>query len=145
MGSKTHNVVRFYRLLTRHCEAMGHALAFVGALACGSVLSSSLAHAGGFDGDNVGCAFDRPCFYGSHQEGNRVIFNFNHNGGWDLYNVRYAKAGGGENQVENISGSFTFNNVLPNRVYQLSVQGCNKHFLSGSDCSPWAEDAVTTR
>jgi hypothetical protein len=72
------------------------------------------------------------------------VFQFTAVGGWDFYNVRYAKDGG-ETQVENRSGHFTFNNVQPNRRYTISVQGCNSHFLGHSTCSPWSESSVDTR
>lgn len=96
-------------------------------------------------GPDHGCAADRPCFNGAYQSGNQVIFHFTGVTGWDFYNVRYAKVGGGENQVENRSGKFTFNNVRPNRIYTLKVQGCNSRFLGRSRCSPWVEESVTTR
>jgi hypothetical protein len=109
------------------------------------VLFPSLAHAAGFGNDTHSCAADRPCFNGNHQSGNKVIFQFTGVTGWDFYNVRYAQAGGGEKQVENRSGSFTLNNVKPNRVYTLKVQGCNSHTLARSTCSPWVAESVTTR
>ena len=108
------------------------------------VLFPSLAHAG-FGNDYVGCAADRPCFNGARQSGSKIIFQFTGVTGWDFYNVRYAQVGGGEKQVENRSGSFTFNNVKPNRIYRLKVQGCNSHTLARSTCSPWVEESVTTR
>jgi Fibronectin type III domain len=92
-----------------------------------------------------GCAADRPCFNGAYQSGNQVIFQFTGVTGWDFYNVRYATVGGGERQVENRSGTFTFNNVRPNRVYTLKVQGCNSRTFGRSTCSPWVEESVTTR
>ena len=107
--------------------------------------TAAAAQSGGFHNDTQGCAADRPCFNGYRQSGDRVIFNFTGVTGWDFYNVRYAKAGGGENQVENRSGSFTLNNVKPRRVYTLKVQGCNSHTLARSTCSPWVEQSVTTR
>jgi hypothetical protein len=92
-----------------------------------------------------GCAADRPCFNGSYQApGNKVVFEFTGVSGWDFYNVRYAKDGG-EKQVENRSGSFTFNNVASRRVYKLKVQGCKSHTLARSTCSPWVEESVTTK
>jgi hypothetical protein len=90
------------------------------------------------------CASDRPCFNESYQAGNKVIFKFNGVTGWDVYNVRYL-SGGRETQVENRSGSFTINNVQPNRVFTLKVQGCHKHTFGHSDCSPWVAESVTTR
>lgn len=100
---------------------------------------------GGFQGDTQNCPDDRPCFNQSQQVGNTVVFQFTAiGGGWDFYNVRYAKDGG-ETQVENKSGHFTFNNVLPNRHYVISVQGCNSHFLGHSSCSPWSESWVDTK
>jgi hypothetical protein len=116
------------------------------ALAAGSLgLLSTPMLAQGFQGDYQGCAADRPCFNGAHQEGNKVVFNFTGVTGWDFYNVRYKAVGGGEKQVENRSGHFTLNNVKPGRVYTLKVQGCNSHFLGHSTCSPWNEQSVTTR
>jgi len=100
--------------------------------------------AGSYLGDVRSCPADRPCFTESYQSGNKIIFRFDGIGGWDFYNVRYNVRGGGEKQVENHSGSFTFNNVQPNRVYTISVQGCNSRFLRSSVCSPWAEENVTT-
>lgn len=101
--------------------------------------------AAGFGNDTQSCAADRPCFNGYKQDGDKVIFKFTGVTGWDFYNVRYAKVGGGEKQVENRSGSFTFNNVNPHRVYTLKVQGCNSHTLRRSSCSPWVAQSVTTR
>ncbi len=92
-----------------------------------------------------GCPADRPCFNESYQAGNKVKFQFTGIGGFDFYNVRYATTGGGEKQVENRSGAFTFNNVLPRRVYTLKVQGCNSRTLARSTCSPWVEESVTTK
>jgi hypothetical protein len=103
------------------------------------------AESAGFGNDNVGCSVDRPCFTRSYQSGNRVIFQFDGVRGWDFYNVRYAQVGGGEKQVENRSGAFTFNNTQPNRVYKIKVQGCKSHTFGRSTCSPWAEESVTTR
>lgn len=100
--------------------------------------------AAGFGNDTRSCAADRPCFNGSHQSGNKLIFQFTGVTGWDFYNVRYATTSG-EKQVENRSGSFAFNNVKANRVYHLSVQGCNSHTLRHSTCSPWVQESVTTR
>jgi hypothetical protein len=81
------------------------------------VLFTGLAYAG----DTIVCAAGQPCFMGSRQEGNNIVFHFNGAGErWDYYNVRYAVAGG-EKQVENRSGTFTLNNVSrPNRVYTLN-------------------------
>ena len=109
------------------------------------VLFQGLANAQGFRGDTQGCAADRPCFNGAYQSGDKVIFRFTGVTGWDFYNVRYAAVGGGEKQVENRSGSFTFNNCKPNRIYRLSVQGCNSHTFGRSSCSPWVQESVTTR
>jgi hypothetical protein len=92
----------------------------------------------------IACAYDRPCFNASYQSGNKVMFQFTGVTGWDFYNVRY-KVVGGEKQVENRSGRFTFNNVKPNRVYTLSVQGCNSRTFRRSTCSPWVVQSVTTR
>lgn len=114
-------------------------------LACLSLSFGQSAIAGGFGNDLQLCPDDRPCFNGYHQSGNKVIFQFTGVTGWDFYNVRYRVRGGGEKQVENRSGSLTFNNVKPNRVYTLKVQGCNSHFLGRSTCSPWVEQSVTTR
>jgi len=91
------------------------------------------------------CPDDRPCFNEAYQSGNQVIFQFTGVSGWDFYNVRYRVRGGGEKQVENRSGRFTFNNVLPNRVYTLKVQGCKSRTFGRSTCSPWVEESVTTR
>ena len=109
------------------------------------VLLPTLAHAAGFGNDSQGCAASEPCFQGAYQSGNKVVFQFNGVRGWDLYNVRYAKVGGGEKQVENRSGSYTFNNVKPNRVYTIKVQGCNTHTFGRSDCTRWVEQSVTTK
>jgi Fibronectin type III domain len=109
------------------------------------VLLPSLAHAAGYGNDNVGCAVSEPCFQSAYQAGNKVIFAFNGVTGWDLYNVRYAKVGGGEKQVENRSGSFTINNVRPNRVYTIKVQGCTTHTFGRSGCTAWVEQSVTTK
>ena len=108
------------------------------------VLLPNFAHAAGYGNDNQGCAVSEPCFQEAYQAGNKIIFKFNGVTGWDHYNVRYAK-GGGEKQVENRSGSYTFNNVQPNRVYTIKVQGCNTHTFGGSDCTNWVEQSVTTR
>ena len=90
------------------------------------------------------CPDDRPCFNGARQNGNTVRFQFDGVVGWDYYNVRYRKDGG-EKQVENRSGHYTFRNVLPRRVYTLSVQGCDRRALQSSRCSPWVSQSVTTR
>jgi hypothetical protein len=90
------------------------------------------------------CPADRPCFNEAYQSGNSIIFRFTGVADWEFYNVRY-QVGGGEKQVENRSGSFTFRNVTPNRVYTIKVQGCNTRFLASSTCSPWVEKSVTTR
>ena len=109
------------------------------------LLLCGLAHAQGFHNDTQGCAADRPCFNGARQVGNRIVFNFTGICCWDFFNVRYAHVGGGEKQVENRSGSYTFTNVQPRRIYTLKVQGCNSHFMARSTCSPWVEESVTTR
>jgi len=46
--------------------------------------------------------------------------------------------------VENRSGTFTFTGTKPDRVYSLSVQGCNSHTLARSTCSPWVDGSLTT-
>jgi hypothetical protein len=110
-----------------------------------AMLLPTIARADSFGNDVQQCGADRPCFNASYQSGNQAIFRFTGvDAGWDFYNVRYPKAGG-EAQVENRSGSFTFRNVRPNRIYRISVQGCNSHFLGRSSCSPWSESSVTTR
>lgn len=98
-----------------------------------------------FGSDVQLCPDDRPCFNGSYQAGNRVVFRFNGIKGWDFYNVRYNTKGGGVKQVENRSGTYSFTNVLPHRIYTLSVQGCNSRFLGRSRCSEWVSESVTTR
>lgn len=90
------------------------------------------------------CPDDRPCFNGARQRGDTVRFQFDGVVGWDYYNLRYRKDGG-DKQVENRSGHYTFTNVRPNRVYTLSVQGCDKRALQRSRCSPWVSESVTTR
>jgi hypothetical protein len=107
--------------------------------------SPTAAMAQGFGNDNQGCPSDRPCFNGTYQSGNKVIFEFTGITGWDFYNVRYAALGGGTKQVENRSGRFTFNNVKPRSIYKISVQGCNSHPLRHSTCSPWTQQTFTTR
>ncbi len=116
----------------------------VAMLTCLSLSFCQSAIAQGFGNDTQSCPVDRPCFNGAYQSGNKIIFQFTGVTGWDFYNVRY-KVGGGEKQVENRSGHFTFNNIKPNRVYKLSVQGCNSHTFSRSTCTPWVEQSVTTR
>ncbi|BAZ40323.1 fibronectin type III domain protein [Calothrix sp. NIES-4101] len=90
------------------------------------------------------CPADRPCFNESYQSTDKVIFRFDGIKNWDFYNVRY-RVRGGEKQVENRSGSFTFKNVRPNSRYTIKVQGCNSRFLGHSTCSEWSEKSVDTR
>jgi hypothetical protein len=90
------------------------------------------------------CPADRPCFNESSQFGDQVIFRFDGIKDWDFYNVRY-RVRGGEKQVENRSGSFTFKNVRPNSSYTIKVQGCNSRFLGRSTCSEWSEKSVDTQ
>lgn len=125
------------------CRDVGTvSIALVGLILGGSVTA---AHAQGFGNDNQGCAVNAPCFTKAYQTNDgRVFFRFDGVTGWDVYNVRYA-SGGGEVQRENTSGHFAFDNIRPNRVYTLKVQGCHKHVLGRSDCSPWTEQQVTTR
>src|SRR5207249_51993 len=99
--------------------------------------------AAGFGNDTNPCAADRPCFTEARQVGDKVYFSWGVTGPWDFYNVRY-KSGGGDKQVENRSGHYHFNNVQPNRIYRISVQGCNSHTLGRSTCSPWEQASVTT-
>ena len=122
-------------------------LALFTLIACAIVLLPGVtsAQSHGFGNDNVGCAADRPCFNEAYQAGNKVVFSFTGVTGWDFYNVRYAAIGGGEKQVENRSGHYTFNNVKPGRVYTLKVQGCRSRVLAPSVCSPWVSQSVTTR
>jgi len=115
---------------------------FLSVMTCLSLSFCQSAMAGGFGNDVKLCPAGQPCITG-YQSGNQIIFKFT-NDGWDFFNVRY-KVVGGEKQVENRSGRFTFNNVKPNRVYKLSVQGCNSHTLRRSTCSPWTEESVTTK
>lgn len=96
-------------------------------------------------GDVVSCAADRPCFRPPVQQGDKIVFQFDIIKDWDFYNVRYAAAGGGEKQVENRSGHYTFNNVKPRSRYTLSVQGCTKHALQHSRCSDWVAASFTTK
>jgi hypothetical protein len=98
----------------------------------------------GFGNDTQGCAADRPCFNEAYQAGNQIHFKFTGICCWDFYNVRYAHDGG-EKQVENRSGSYTFTNVSPRMIYTIKVQGCNSHTLAHSTCSPWSEQSVRTR
>ena len=62
----------------------------------------TLAYSGNLGGDTVSCAVDRPCFSGSYQAGNKVIFNFNGIRDWDVYNVRYATGGWGKASREQV-------------------------------------------
>jgi hypothetical protein len=103
-----------------------------------------IASAGGFGDDNVTCADDRPCFNAMYESGNTVVFRFTGVTGWDYYNVRYPVNGGGDKQVENRSGSFTFTGTQPNRIYNLRVQGCNSNTLARSTCTPWVEASFAT-
>jgi hypothetical protein len=80
----------------------------------------------------------------AYQKGNKVIFKFSGGPGTNFFNVRYKNTKGGESQVENRSGSWTINKVLPNRRYTISVQGCVSHTFSHSTCSGWSRDSVTT-
>jgi hypothetical protein len=109
-----------------------------------SLVALASALAGPFGDDNHACPADRPCFNEAYQSGDQVIFRFTGVSGWEFYNLRYTIAGGGETQVENRSGTFTFTGVQSNRVYTLKVQGCNSHTLARSTCSPWSEQSVTT-
>jgi hypothetical protein len=79
-----------------------------------------------------------------YQSGNKVVFKFSGGPGTNFFNIRYKNTKGGETQVENRSGSWTINNVRPNRLYTISVQGCVSHFASRSTCSGWSRDSVTT-
>jgi hypothetical protein len=85
-----------------------------------------------------------PCVLtpGAFQSGNNIIFRWHGLG--DFYHVRYPVRGG-EKQVKNRSGSFTFTNVQPDRIYRISVQACNSRFLRSSVCTPWEETSFTTR
>jgi hypothetical protein len=80
----------------------------------------------------------------AYQSGNKVVFKFSGGPGTNFFNVRYKNTKGGETQVKNRSGSWTVNNVLPNRRYTIGVQGCVSHFLSKSTCSGWSSNSVTT-
>lgn len=113
-------------------------------MACLVLGTANQASADGFGDDTRSCAADRPCFNGVVQSGDKVIFRFTGVADWEFYNVRYAQAGGHERQVENRSGSFTFTNTQPDRIYKLSVQGCNAHAFARSTCSPWSEASFTT-
>jgi hypothetical protein len=115
-------------------------LSLVSTFSTTSVISLSVINSSAMAGNTILCPSDRPCINHAYQDGNKVIFGFNHTSGWDYYNVRY-----GVKQVENRSGSFTITNVQPNRIYRISVQGCSKHFLSRSTCSSWVSESVTTR
>ena len=102
-------------------------------MVAGSVVAvGHIASAGGFGNDNVSCAADLPCFNAMYESGNTVVFRFTGVTGWDYYNVRYPLSGGGDKQIENRSGSFTFTGTQPGRIYKLSVQGCNSHTLARS-------------
>jgi hypothetical protein len=76
------------------------------------------------------------------QSGNNIVFTWSMAG--DVTNVRYQLAAGGEKQVENRTGRFTFRNVKPNSVYRISIQACEKHFLSRSTCTNWKTTSFTT-
>ena len=130
------NLIPLNKLIARLLAAM---------LTCVALFLCASALAAGFGNDVNPCAADRPCFNGAYQSGDKVIFKFTGvDGGWDFYNVRY-KHGGGEKQLENRTGSFTLNGAKPNRVYTISVQGCNSHTFGHSTCSPWSMQSVTTR
>jgi hypothetical protein len=77
-----------------------------------------------------------------YQRGSNVFFEWSGTG--HVYNVRYATARG-ERQVANRTGRFAVYDVLPNRVYNISVQACYKgSFLSKSTCTGWQNASVTT-
>ena len=122
----------------------GPSIAGMAILVSSLVGLAGIAHADDFGNDNVACAADRPCFNGVYQSGNKVIFQFTGVTGWEFYNVRYVHDGR-EKQVENRSGTFTFTDTQPDRVYKLSVQGCDSHTLARSTCSPWVEESFTTQ
>jgi hypothetical protein len=80
----------------------------------------------------------------AYQSGNKAVFKFSGGPGTNFFNVRYRNTKGGETQVENRSGYWTVNNVLPHRRYTISVQGCVSHTFSRSTCSGWSSRSVTT-
>jgi hypothetical protein len=97
--------------------------------------------AAGFGNDVLSCAANAPCFQSVYQHGSDITFEFNVVRNWDVYNVRLPD---GE-QFENTSGQFTLHHVRPQYTYQISVQGCNKHTFSRSDCSAWVTQKFTAK
>lgn len=131
-----------YRSPGQRCRTSALATIFAGLVFCGVCLQErALAQ----NGDVNLCAAGAPCFTNQQQSGSSVTFWWNAGSErYDFYNVRYATAGG-DKQVENRSGKYTFTNVQRGGNYKISVQGCVKHTLGHSSCSDWVQDSIRTR
>jgi hypothetical protein len=88
---------------------------------------------------------DPPCITrpNARQFGDSIIFSWSGSG--TVYNVRYPVAGG-DKQVENRTGRYTFTRVKPHRVYRISVQACHKpSVFIRTSCTDWETTSFTTR
>jgi hypothetical protein len=73
-------------------------------------------------------------------EGGSVVVRWA-KGGFDHFNIRWSANGGPQKQVER-DGDKDFLYVTPYRpgvVYRVGVQGCEKGFGGGSQCTSWDE------
>ncbi len=91
------------------------------------------------------CPADRPCITELYKAGSSLIIGWDGHENFTHYNLRWSRPGKAETQHEvrgGSSGSFRINNVNAGVRYTVSVQGCNRSFLSRSSCTPWYEDSI---
>ena len=114
--------------------------------AAGICAAAQVGQAAVSGGDQVLCAVGRPCIDSFSSTGNSVGVHWKSDQNYDAFNVRWSRPGVGETQSEvggGRNGSFTVNNAHPGVPYTFKVQGCIKHPLRPSDCSPWEEQTFT--
>jgi hypothetical protein len=94
------------------------------------------------------CPSNSPCITQDFQQGRKLIVGWDGHKNWDAYNVRWSRPGREWPQQElsgGRHGSSQLNNTNRGATYTFRVQGCDKHFLSRSTCSPWTVFTITAR
>ncbi|WP_433666407.1 hypothetical protein ACQP06_22190 [Nocardia sp. CA-136227] len=114
----------------------------IAALGMTMLPATASAGPGTFEGDVIGCPYDRPCITELWARDGVIHVAWKGDHGYDVYNFRWGRPGRAESQYERGSGRYgstTINNGHSNTTYTVKVQGCTTHWYGSSDCSQWNE------
>ncbi|HYU77206.1 MAG TPA: fibronectin type III domain-containing protein, partial [Ktedonobacteraceae bacterium] len=94
------------------------------------------------------CPVDRPCLTDLSQQGHTIDMTWTNANGYDAFNIQWSRSGtsGQQFEVDGSQRSSRLTKVYPYTTYTFSIQGCVKHFLAPSTCSPWSySEQITTQ